>query len=336
MKTIIVATDQNWLIGDRPNSMKSGRTPWQGKLPADMLYFQQHTYGKRVLFTRPTYLSIPERFQPLKDRVVGVLTSDPDFREPGTTTFNSLDKAIAWADVIAGGGELYRQAILYPGVDRILRTKVESSFEGNIYFPELFGPEWKLVGTSTFTSDERNKYDYTFEEYSWGIRSADDIEVTPYPRRIVDPRNARTRAYLLELLMLQRRRKCPFCAGGKTLLEDPIEAQNDLCWLKVSHTPVPNAEVHLVIAPMRHVISREELTDAERSAMDAMLYSYLHQHGLQVGGGHWTREGPTEITGATVCHLHENYYVNQIKDGNPKLITVNCGRWLGEPGWLNH
>ncbi|MBI4948512.1 dihydrofolate reductase, partial [Candidatus Berkelbacteria bacterium] len=64
-KTIIVATDRNWLIGDRPNPAENGRTPWQGMLPADMRFFQEKTQGKRVLFSRPTYLSIPKRFRPL-------------------------------------------------------------------------------------------------------------------------------------------------------------------------------------------------------------------------------------------------------------------------------
>jgi hypothetical protein len=134
--------------------------------------------------------------------------------------------------------------------------------------------------------------------------------------------------------MLQRLGKCPFCAGGKTLLDDPIVDQNDLCWLKISHTPVQNSAFHILVAPMRHRLSGDELTSSERDAMDEMLYRYLRSQGLSPGGVGLMREGPTDETGATVCHIHRNYIVAKKVGGIPQLITLVCGRWTGEPGWL--
>lgn len=336
--TIIVATDENWLIGNRPNPDEPGRTPWQGDLPIDMEYFMETTMGHTVAMTVPTFMSINKKYRPLPGRENIVMDRTGMFSYPGTTTFRSLDELFhACVDrkiFIAGGGKFYREAIVRPEVKRILRTKVHHTFEGNIYFPALFRPEWKAVRTDLYTAQGRDKYSCTMEEYVWGVNSRDDIHVEDNSNRVVDPRNARSRAYLLELLMLQRLGKCPFCAGGKTLLEDPIEDQNELCWLKVSHTPVTGAAYHLVISPMRHVTSREQLTSDERNAMDTMLYQYIRANNLKIGGGHWTREGDTEITGATVCHLHENYYINELVDDSPQLINVYCGSWTGEPAWL--
>ncbi len=336
--TIIVATDENWLIGNRPDPLLPGDLPWP-RLPIDMEYFMDTTMGHEVAMTIPTFMSIPEKYRPLKGRGNRIMDRTGKFEYPGTTTHQGFDDLFElYGDrkiYIAGGGKFFGEAIVRPEIKRILRTLVGGKFDGNVYFPELHAPEWKLVSFDHHEADGKNKFSCNFEQYDWGILSRDDIEVVPYPDRIVDPRNARTRAYLLELLMLQRLGKCPFCKGGKTLLEDPIEDQNELCWLKVSHTPVKGAEYHLVIAPMRHVASREELTSDERNAMDSMLYKYIRGNGLMIGGGHFTREGITEVTGATVCHLHENYYINKVVDESPEPVTVNCGIWNGEPGWLN-
>lgn len=167
--TIIVATDRNWLIGDRPDGQLIGRTPWQGQLPADMEYFMDQTMGKVVAMTRPTYLTIPKKFRPLRGRTNVVLTTRHDFTEDGCVVVNSTEQLFrefgAKELMIAGGGMLYEQSLRYVEVDRVLRTKVDAEFEGNIYFPELLVTEWELIRSVPFQADKLNSYDYVFETY---------------------------------------------------------------------------------------------------------------------------------------------------------------------------
>ncbi len=339
--TLLVATDPNWLIGDRPDPTLPGTTPWQGELPADMHYFQGVTEGQKVLFTIPTYHTIPERFRPLRGREVGLYTRKVGYSEDGCPSFNNLDQAFDWAGeeelIIAGGGQLYSAALKDHRVNRILRTVVCGDFTGNVYFPDLgvLQPAWKLVRSEAHEADDKNKHSYRFEEYLWNIFSRDDIPVLPEETRLVDPRNARSRMYVQQLLRYQNLGGCPFCAGGWTMIEDEIEDQDDLCWLKVSHSPIGSSLTHLVVAPMRHCRRESDLTDDEARAMRSMRHRYLKNHGLELYSGlHFNREGRTEETGATVCHYHENFTIPRVVDGESPLITVNCGVWRGEPGWL--
>lgn len=167
--TIIVATDRNWLIGDRPDGQLIGRTPWQGQLPADMEYFMDQTMGKVVVMTRPTYLTIPKKFRPLRGRTNVVLTTEQDFTEEGCEVVHSLEEI--WQQLgsqelmIAGGGTLYTQVLEDKRVDRVLRTKVIAEFAGNIYFPELSGKEWELIRSLPFVADTKNQYAYVFETF---------------------------------------------------------------------------------------------------------------------------------------------------------------------------
>ena len=167
--TIIVATDRNWLIGDRPDGQLIGRTPWQGELPSDMDYFMEQTMGKVVVMTRPTYLTIPKKFRPLHGRTNVILTTRGDFAEEGCAVIHSLDQL--WKEygshelMIAGGGQLYQQALNCQEVDRVLRTRLDAEFEGNIYFPALPPSNWDLIRSVPNNASARDRYDHSFETY---------------------------------------------------------------------------------------------------------------------------------------------------------------------------
>jgi len=167
--TILVATDRNWLIGNRPDPNLPGKTPWQGLLPADMEYFMDQTVGKVTYWTRPTYLTIPRKFRPLRERKAVVLTRHQGFAEEGCTVVHHYDDAFKrFPDdeiVICGGGQLYQLALNDPRVGKVLRTLVEAEFEGNVHFPNLDRTEWDLLRRIPHACDERNKFDYVFETY---------------------------------------------------------------------------------------------------------------------------------------------------------------------------
>jgi len=315
--TIIVATDRNWLIGDRPDPTLSGTTPWQGQLPVDMRYFKAQTKNRPVIFARPTYESISEKHRPLIGRTNVIWTRQETYDVEGTTTVHSLDEAFDLFPnqelMICGGGHLYRVALEDPRVDIVLRTRVDGEFNGNVYFPALDEDEWRLIHSDFRQADGENLQNCAFETY---VRKS---------AMLVDPRNARTPEYVAELLKIQRSRKCPFCPDGKTLTagEDEIIAQNNFWYAIRTHTPVKGAEHHWVIISKTHLTSLQEVAGAYWSEMERLLRGLQRMHEV-TGGALFVREGDTEVSGATVRHIHFNYVVP-----DSKANQAACA-WFGQ------
>jgi len=144
-------------------------------------------------------------------------------------------------------------------------------------------------------------------------------------KRIVDPRNARSKPYAAELRKIQKSGLCPFCPGGKTLVEgkDPILLRNDH-WLAIqSHTPIANTQHHWVVFPKKHRTRVTQLSNEEWCFFSEIISTL--QKKFKVAGdvvSFTAREGDTVITGATVLHLHFNIYVPK----RGRVVTVTFGR----------
>jgi len=115
---------------------------------------------------------------------------------------------------------------------------------------------------------------------------------------------------------------CPFC--------DPLKPINvpfftvgegtDYAW-RMWHNPFPimgkdkngnrivAAEVHVVWAPVRHVVDPNELTEEDWQHMAAMTrhaFSKDGGSGLNIKGGELIRFGPSAYNEKSVTHLHGN------------------------------
>ena len=147
MISIVVAYDENFLIGDGP------KIPW--KLPEDMKHFKETTEGHTVIMGRKTWESIPAKFRPLPKRLNCVLTRRevevPLFYDPLEPTWcNSIEVGIVDSKrhleeaniYIIGGGEIYRQALEEDVVDEILASEVKGTYEGDVYFPNIREMGW--------------------------------------------------------------------------------------------------------------------------------------------------------------------------------------------------
>lgn len=146
--------DRNRLIGS------GGRLPWH--LPADLRHFKRTTLGKPVVMGRKTHESIGK---PLPDRTNIVVTRNFDYRAPGCLVAASLDQAVDAAGdaeeiMIIGGAELYRQAL--PLSRRLYLTCIDAVFEGDTWFPEFHGAEWRTVDKTDLQADHRNRFAYSF------------------------------------------------------------------------------------------------------------------------------------------------------------------------------
>ena len=159
--SIIAAMDENRVIG------KDNKLPWE-KLPADMAWFRKHTMGKPTVMGRTTFESLPE---PLKGRIVIVLTRDKDFRAQGCIIVYSVEEVIGlangmedWEELMVSGGEsIYRQFL--PLADKLYLTFIKGEFEGDASFPDYVEKEWNMLSHSTHAEDAENEHSMTFCTY---------------------------------------------------------------------------------------------------------------------------------------------------------------------------
>lgn len=133
-----------WAQGRGGEIGLDGDMPWH--LPEDLAHFRATTTGHPVIMGRVTWESLPERFRPLPGRENIVLTRDSGYAAPGATVCADLTSAIAllgdrdaW---IMGGARVYASAI--DGVDELVVTTINESFEADAFAPEI-GPQWQEV-----------------------------------------------------------------------------------------------------------------------------------------------------------------------------------------------
>ena len=155
--SLIVAVARNGTIG------RDGDLPWH--LPTDLRRFKALTMGHHLVVGRKTWEEVG---RPLPGRVMVVVTRDPEFRPEGVIVVHSVEQALQAARgddevFIAGGGEIYRQAL--PIVDRMYITRIHAEVAGDTTFPEIDHAHWRLVDREDHEADEKHEYPFSFEVY---------------------------------------------------------------------------------------------------------------------------------------------------------------------------
>ena len=155
--SFIVAASENNVIG------KDGQLPW--RLPTDMKYFKNMTWGMPVVMGRKSFEALGE---PLKGRTNIVVTRNKKWKAEGVQTAQTIDQAIILARgtdakeiFIIGGGEIFQAAM--PSADRIYLTRVHENFQGDAFFPEMNPDEWVLVSNRDCAADEKNPFALSFQ-----------------------------------------------------------------------------------------------------------------------------------------------------------------------------
>jgi dihydrofolate reductase len=152
--SIIVAAATNNVIG------RDGELPW--RLPEDLKRFKQLTIGKPVIMGRLTYESIGK---PLPDRRNIVLSARKGLNIDGCEVVDTPDAAIRLAGdaeevMVIGGGGVYSQMLSM--ADRIYMTRIDATFDGDTFFPELNDDEWQVVDCVDFPADESRQFGFSF------------------------------------------------------------------------------------------------------------------------------------------------------------------------------
>lgn len=153
--SIIVAMTPERVIGH------DGRLPWH--LSADLQRFKRLTMGHPIIMGRKTYDSIG---RPLPGRTSIVVSRRQDLVIPGTRVVHAVDEALASCRgesevFFIGGRQIYVEALHH--ANRIYRTLVLATIEGDTYFPELSGDQWQIVEEERRQADERNDFDVVFQ-----------------------------------------------------------------------------------------------------------------------------------------------------------------------------
>ncbi len=160
--SLIAAMAENRVIGKR------GGLPW--RLPADLRFFRETTWGHPVIMGRRTWESVGK---PLRGRRNIVVSRRKDFAAEGVEVADSLDAALRLVAeepeiFVVGGAQLYAAAL--PRADRIYLTVIHREFEGDTWFPEFEGPDWRLVAREDRPADAENPYPFSFLLYERAVR----------------------------------------------------------------------------------------------------------------------------------------------------------------------
>jgi len=148
---IIVAFTQNTRAIGYQNGL-----PWP-MIKEDMDHFREITTVTKdkekqnaVIMGKNTWLSIPQKYRPLKNRFNIVLTSTLKLDIPTAT---SLNQALELCDstkiekiFIIGGERLYNEAIKDYRCDKIYTTEILGDYEYDTVFPKL--PKWFALDSS--------------------------------------------------------------------------------------------------------------------------------------------------------------------------------------------
>jgi len=157
---LIVAASENNVIGFNND------LPWD--LPDDMKFFKKTTLNSCVIMGKNNYLSIPDRFRPLKHRINIILTRNKSFIATECMVAHDLESAINLAKnenkeiFIIGGGMVYENAIKNNLVDLIYLTRIHANIEGDVFFPKINMKKWRVLEKTFHPKDIRHKYDFTF------------------------------------------------------------------------------------------------------------------------------------------------------------------------------
>lgn len=157
MISISVAVAKNNVIG------KDNKLLWH--ISEDLKRFKRNTSNKKMIMGRKTFESLPG-ILPNREHIV--VTRDENFKVDSDKVtivhdLNSLlEKYLKCEDEIfvIGGAEIYKQ--LLPYTQKIYLTKIDETFEGDTYFPEINYDEFKADYVSEQFIDEKNGLNYTF------------------------------------------------------------------------------------------------------------------------------------------------------------------------------
>jgi dihydrofolate reductase len=163
MISLVVAASENNAIG-LDNSLL-----W--KLPNDMKFFKNLTWGMPVIMGRKTFASMASKSLP--GRINIVISRNPEVLpiQENVWPANSLEHALELARssdcreaFVIGGGEIYKQCITI--ADRIYMTRVNANYpDADTFFPAIDESLFRIADAVDMPADEKHAQAYRFETW---------------------------------------------------------------------------------------------------------------------------------------------------------------------------
>jgi dihydrofolate reductase len=139
--SIIVAIARNGVIGK-----SNGEMSWHVK--EEFQHFKSTTLGFPIIMGRKTFETLGK---PLKGRLNVVVSKNKSYKSPydDVVIKSSIEDAVEYCKslepekiFIIGGGEIYKQAILF--VDEMIITYMKFEAEGEVKFPFINDKQWDI------------------------------------------------------------------------------------------------------------------------------------------------------------------------------------------------
>jgi dihydrofolate reductase len=150
--SLIVAVAHNRVIG------VNNTLPWH--LPEDLKRFRALTTGHHIIMGRKTYESLGRL---LPERTTVIVTRNKAYNVEGALIAGSLEEAVSLCKddneaFVIGGAELYKDALKL--ADKLYLTEIDLQVEGDAFFPEFKGSEWKETSREAHTSAQGLPFSY--------------------------------------------------------------------------------------------------------------------------------------------------------------------------------
>lgn len=138
----------------------------------------------------------------------------------------------------------------------------------------------------------------------------------------VNIKNARKGEYKKVIEEIAKTGKCPFCKENFKYHKKPIVKRKSDWFLTEANWPYKNANCHLMILGEKH---RENFSELKKRDFETI--SYLARWAIKKykikGGALALRFGDSNLTGASVTHLHFHLISPKINKKTKRSKTVN-------------
>ena len=146
MLSIIVAIANDNVIG------KDNKLIWH--LPEDLKRFKSLTTGHTIIMGRKTFESLG-RILPNRKHVILCNDMEMNIDDENVEILEDISMLQKYIDseeenFVIGGATIYK--LLMPYANKLYITKINESFEGDVYFPKINEEEWKEVKKRNMTS----------------------------------------------------------------------------------------------------------------------------------------------------------------------------------------
>lgn len=132
----------------------------------DLKYFKNITSEHTVIMGKNTWLSLPVK--PLPRRKNIIVSQTLHLNVENVFVVRSMQDAIDACDensenFIIGGASIYEQFL--PIADKLYITKVNQSFDADVFFPNIDADKFIIENQSQIFTDETSGLEYSFSIY---------------------------------------------------------------------------------------------------------------------------------------------------------------------------